>query len=73
MDNKIKGKVNWNKSLVYILKRDANPVVTEQFSLSTDNSINILIAVALRKISVDFRYRSEISSLLDIFEDIKNN
>lgn len=52
MDNKIKGKVNWNKSLVHILKRDATPVVTEQFSLSTDNSINILIAFAKEVVSI---------------------
>ena len=30
MDSKVKGKVNWNKSLVHILKRDETPVVTEQ-------------------------------------------
>lgn len=71
MDNKVKGKVNWNKSLVRILKRDKNPVVTEQFRLSTDNSINRLIVGALRKISVDPRYKGEVSSLLDIFEDVK--
>ena len=71
MDSKVKGKVNWNKSLVHILKRDETPVVTEQFRLSTDNSINRLIVGALRKISVDPRYKGEVSNLLDIFEDVK--
>ena len=71
MDSKVKGKVNWNKSLIRILKKDINPVVTEQFKLSTDNGINRLIVGALRKISVDFRYKAKVLSLLDIFKDVK--
>ena len=54
MDSKIKGKVNWNKSLVHILKRDETPVVTEQFRLMGLEGLNI----EGRKVDIDFGNQS---------------
>ncbi|MFR0515005.1 5-methylcytosine restriction system specificity protein McrC [Limosilactobacillus mucosae] len=66
------GRVNWIKSYENILKRKSNPIVAQNYKLTTNNDINRLIVGALNKLSHSNLYALQARNYLDFFSDVKN-